>query len=548
MKSSYAVLAAACFVTVTIHSAEQEPADLILHHGKIVTVDRDFSIRQAVVIRDGLVLAIGGNDLLERFKATNSVDLKGRTVIPGFDDTHIHISGNSRRWIDLAGVTSVQAIKQKVSAKASELGPGEWITGYGWSEDELAERRRPLRSDLDEAAPANPTVLDRAGGHSAVANSLALKLAGITRGTPDPASGVIEHDAAGELNGIIRERQDLVSHLVPTATPEEKRDSFVQNLRDLLALGITSLVEAGVTPEDYREWETVYAAHGTELPRASVQIYWAGPDKMRAFGKKSGDGDERLRVGAVKLLVDGGFTGPAAYTLDDYKGQPGYRGKLNYTEQELYDIVKASHAMGWQMGFHTIGDGAIKLTTDIFARVLAESPRLDHRHYLNHFSMMPPEDTLRKLAANHILVAQQPNFTYTLEGRYAANLEGTRLEHNNPLRSVLDHGIFLAIGSDILPIGPMVGVYAAVTRKGMSGTVYGAEERLTMPEALRAYTHDAAYITREEGLKGSIEPGRLADLAVLSDDLLTIPPERIRNTTVDLTVVGGRIVFERKKP
>ena len=545
MKLFAVTLLTGWFVITSADAPAQQPADLILHHGKIVTVDRTFSIQQALVIRDGKIVAVGSNDLLTTFQAPRAIDLAGRTVVPGFDDTHIHIEGNARRWIDLGGTTSVAAIKTSVAAMAARLGPGEWITGYGWSEDELADKRRPLRGDLDDAAPGNPVVLDRAGGHSAVVNSLALKLAGITRGTPDPDAGIIEHDDSGEPNGIIRERQEIVSRLVPEATPEELRESFVQNLRNLLPLGITSIVLAGATPEGYKEWETVYAAHGTELPRASVQIHWAGPDKMRAFGRKTGDGNERLRVGAVKVLVDGGFTGPAAYTLKPYKGQGDYRGKLNYSEEQLYEIVKSGHNMGWQMGFHTIGDGAIKMAADVFDRLLHEFPRPDHRHYLNHFTVMPPEETLRTLAANHILVSQQPNFTYTLEGRYAANLDDERLQHNNPLRTVLDHHIFLALSSDILPIGPMVGLYAAVTRKGMSGTVYGAGERLTMEEAIRGYTRDAAFITREEQLKGSIEPGKLADLAVLSDDLLTMNPDRIRGTKVEMTILGGRIVFER---
>ncbi len=545
MKAVLSTCLAIWATLVTATFGRQESADLVLHHGKIVTVDDGFSIHEAVVVRGGSIVDVGSNELVGRYRAAQTVDLGGKTVIPGFNDTHIHIDGNGRRWIDLGGTKSVAALKDKVKAKVAELGPGEWITGYGWSEDEMAEKRRPLRQDLDEVAPNNPVILDRAGGHSAVVNSMALQLAGVTRSTPDPPSGVIEHDASGELNGIIRETQGIVGRLVPDDKPEELRDSLVQNLRNLLQLGITSIILAGATPELYGEWEKVYAAHGADLPRAAVQIYWPGADKLRAFGKKTGDGTDRLRIGAVKLLVDGGFTGPAAYTLEPYKGQGDYRGKLNYTEQELYDIVRAGHAMGWQMGFHTIGDGAIKMAADVFDRVLAESPRADHRHYLNHFTVMPPEETLQKLAKNDILVAQQPNFTYTLEGRYVANLDGARLQHNNPLRTVIDHKIFLALGSDILPIGPMVGLYAAVTRKGMSGAVFGPDEALTMAEAIRGYTRNGAFITHEERMKGTIETGKLADMIVLADDLLTISPDRILDAKVETTIVGGQVVYRR---
>jgi len=559
MKRMLVLTATLCLVTQTgAARAQSAAADLVLYNGKIAIADDAFSIYQAVVVNDGKVAAVGGNDLVTAYRATRVIDLKGRTVIPGFNDTHIHLSGQARRHVNLAGTKSMAELKQKIAAKAKELGPGEWVTGSAWSEDELQERRRPLRTDLDEAAPQNPVIISRAGGHSAVANSLALKLAGVTRDTPNPEGGVIERDEQGELNGVIRERQGIVSRLVPQATREELRGSLVQNVRNLLSLGITSFTLAGTSPDGYNEWEEIYRAHGEELPRATVQIRWAvpegrggtavawgGTERMKAFGRKTGDGDQRLKVGAVKISVDGGFTGPAAYTLLPYKAQPDYRGYLNFTEQQLYEIAKTSHDLGWQMGLHAIGDGAIKMTVDVFERVLRESPRTDHRHYLTHFTVPPPEATLKQMAANHILIAQQPNFTYTLEGRYADNLDGYRLEHNNPVRTPMNHGIFMAFGSDVLPIGPMVGLYAAVTRKGMSGKVWGADEAVTMPEAIRAYTRNAAYLTFDEQLKGTLEVGKLADMIVLAEDLLTINPSRILGVRVDMTIVGGKVVYER---
>jgi predicted amidohydrolase YtcJ len=522
----------------------KEPADLLLHNGKFVTADESFSIHQAVVVKDGKIVAVGGNDLLDAYEAARVVDLEGKMAMPGFNDTHIHVRGRPRRAVDLTEAGSLTEIFGAVAAKAQELGEGEWVTGYGWSEDQLEEKRRPLRFDLDEAAPDNPVILTRAGGHSSVANSMALELAGVTAATPDPEGGVIEKYENGELNGIIRERAGIVSRLVPETTPEELRESFAQALRNLLSLGITSIIQAGVPPESYAEWEQVYSGH-EELPRAAVQIRFRDPSAIAAFGRKTGDGDERLRVGAVKITVDGGFTGPAAYTLEPYKDQGDYRGKLNYTEEELRVMVKAGHEAGWQLGFHAIGDAAIVLTVDAFAEALDALPRDDHRHFLNHFTIMPPEETMEKMAAYDILIAQQPNFTYTLEGRYAANLDGDRLQHNNPLRTPMERGIFVALGSDILPIGPMVGLYAAVTRKGASGQVYGPEEKITMEEAIVAYTAKAAYLTREESIKGTLEPGKLADIIVLSDDLLVIDPEKILDVEVLMTVVGGKVVYER---
>jgi predicted amidohydrolase YtcJ len=523
----------------------REPVDLLLTGGRVALADEAFTVVSAIAIRDGLVLAVGGEEVAQRYAAERSIDLNGRLVVPGFNDTHTHIRGQAQRHIDLGGVSSIARIRELVTAKAAELGAGEWITGYGWSEDEFVEGRRPLRDDLDAAAPANPVILTRAGGHSGVANSMALALAGVDERTPQPEGGVIERDETGRLNGVIRERQSIVSRLVPDATPAELRESMVQMLRDQLSLGITSLIQAGETPEGFATWESIYDEFGEELPRATVQIRWVGAQRLADFGRITGDGDDRLRVGAIKVLVDGGFTGPAAYTLEPYRGEREYRGLLNLPESELRAIVREANALGWQLGFHAIGDAAIELTVDAFVEALIAHPRDDHRHYLNHFTVPPPMATLDLMAEHGIAIAQQPNFTWTLEGRYAEHLDGDRLEHNNPVRTPMDHGVFVALGSDILPIDPMVGLYAAVTRKGMSGAVYGPEEAISIDEAIRGYTARGAHLTFEEDTKGTLEPGMLADLVVLSQDLLTLDPDRIMDTEVDMTIVGGRVLWER---
>ena len=530
----------------------QESVDLLLHNGKIFTADPLLSTFSAVAVRDGQIVALGWDGLVDQYRATRTIDLDGKLVVPGFIDTHIHISGDAERWVDLSGLENMAELKSRVTRKAEQLGSGEWITGYGWSEDELTEQRRPFRWDLDDAAPVNPVVLTRAGGHSSVASSLALEAAALTPETETPPGAIIEVDDQGRMNGILREgAQGLVRNLVPDPTPAELRVSFVQNLRDLLSLGITSIIQAGVGGEGFSNWEDVYAEYRAELPRAAVQVRVRGHAEraiqtLTRFGRKTGDGDEWLRVGPVKFFVDGGYTGAAAWTLEPYRGQPGYFGTGALIDADgMYQISKAAHDMGWQMGFHTIGDAAIKMTVDAWSRVIEESPRADHRHYLNHFTVRPPAETMQKMASHNIHIAQQPNFTYTLEGRYFEHLEGERYQTNNPLRSPMSHGVFVALGSDILPIGPMVGLYAAVTRKGMSGAVVGPGEALTMPEAIVGYTRLAAHLTFEEDVKGSLEVGKLADMVVLSQDLLTIDPDRTMDTEVEMTVLGGTVVYER---
>jgi predicted amidohydrolase YtcJ len=540
--------------------AQTAPADLVLYNGKIVTVDDAFSIREAIVVKDGRIVAIGGNELRNRYAGARAIDLKGRMVIPGFHDTHIHLGGHSRRYIDFRDTTSLVQLKQQVSEKAKELGPGEWITGGAWDEYHFKEQRKPLRADLDAAAPNNPVVLTRAGAHSSVGNSKALQMADINKATPDPERGLIERDATGEPNGIIRERSDLYTRLVPRDKPADVRDSLLEDVRSQLKLGITSVIEAGASIDpnvagSYAEWELLYKTHGTELPRAAIQIGYPSPAgqskegaaKLKEFGRKTGDGNDRLRIGSIgEMAADGGFTGPTAWSLVDYKGLPGFRGRAFFTPEQIHANIEEGHKLGWQFGIHAIGDAAIVMTVDALDQVLQKYPRNDHRHYLCHFTVLPPERTMQVMAKDKILIAQQPNFTYNLEGRYVETLEGQRLATNNALMTPIKHGIYMAFGSDNLPIGPLVGLYAAVTRKGeSSGKVFGPEEAVSMKDALTMYTRSGAFLTREEKLKGSLEVGKLADMVVLPEDLLSISPEKLLAMKVDMTIVGGKVLYER---
>ena len=452
----------------------------------------------------------------------------------------------------------------RVIGTASSAGNYADVYGVEW----IALLRRRLASvclrlgypDLDAAAPNNPVVLTRAGGHSSVGNSKALEAADINKATPDPPRGLIERDANGVPNGVIRERSDLYTRLVPKDKPADVRASLLQNVRDQLKLGITSVIEAGsqVDPNvvgSYAEWELLYQKHGTELPRASVQVGYPSPQgqaklgamRLKEFGKKTGDGNDRLRVGSIgEMPADGGFTGPTAWCLVDYKGLPGFRGRAFFTPEQIHANIEEGHKLGWQFGIHAIGDAAIAMTVDALDQVLHDYPRNDHRHYLCHFTVMPPARTMEIMAKDKIHIAQQPNFTYNLEGRYVETLEGNRLQTNNSITTpVKKYGLFMAFGSDNLPIGPMVGLYAAVTRKGESGKVYGPGEAVSMKEAITMYTRHGAFLTREEKIKGTLETGKVADMIVLPEDLLAVSPEKVLNMKVDMTIVGGKVLYER---
>lgn len=563
------VVTVATFVS-TIHPARAaERADLILYNGKVITVDKSFSVKSAVVVKDGKILAVGGDELAKAYTAPEVVDLKGRPLLPGFDDTHLHIHEKSHRDIDPASAKSLGEIQQQLQAKAKELGPGEWITGYGWDEALLKERRNPTRKDLDAAAPNNPVVLTRAGGHSSVGNSLALKAAGITRTTEDPKSGLIEHFADGEPNGIIRERSDLYRNLVPDDTYEQLKGGYVAELKRLFSLGITSFESASTSIDDepvgkggtakpkpvpltFRRLQEIAAE--TDIPRVTCYISYPGAERLKAFPHHSGYGDIKVRLGPIgENAVDGGFTGPTAWTLADYKGQPGFRGKGRYTDAELQEMVDTAASLGWQVGLHAIGDAAIQQTIVAYDKALAKYPGIDHvganrRWFTDHFTIMPPDGTMAMMAKDKIYIAQQPNFGYNLEGRYNQTMDEWRVTHNNSVKTpAKKFGIQVAFGSDNLPIDPRVGLYFAVTRRGPDGVQHGfAEEAVSREDALRMYTANGAYLSWEEDVKGTIEPGKLADFVVLDRDPLTVPADQLLTMQFEQTYLGGKRVYQRK--
>jgi len=561
--------------------AAKEQADLVLHNAKVLTVDRAFSVQSAVAVRGDKILAVGGEELLQAYSAPKVIDLGGRTLMPGFIDTHVHPKPVSPNDIAVEAASSIAEVQDMLRAKAKQLGPGKWITGYGWQESNFAEKRNLSRADLDAAAPDNPVALLRAGSHSAAYNSAAFRIAKVDKSTPEPATGLIERDAAGEPSGIIRERMDVVSKFIPDPGWEAMRGPTITWLKEMLALGITSLHDASGTIDDepvgkggtdskdldplwggsnmtWKRAREVYAKMGDELPRITMYIIHPGAERLKAFPYHTGYGDAHLRLGAIgENAVDGGFTGPTAWLLADYKGQPGFRGKGRFTDAELQELVDSAAKLGWQMGIHAIGDAAIVQAVKAYHNALTTIPDSerpsghapnDHRWFTDHFTIMPPEETMATMAQDHVMISQQPNFLYNLDDRYSALLDDWRLAHNNAITTpVKKFGLFMAFSSDNLPIGPLVGLYAAFTRKGPSGAVRGAEEAVSRAEAIRMYTANGAYLSWEEKTKGTIEPGKLADMIVLPFDPLTAPEETFLSGKVDMTILGGKVVYERPK-
>jgi predicted amidohydrolase YtcJ len=398
-----------------------------------------------------------------------------------------------------------------------------------------------------------------------VANSLALKLAGITRDSKDPAAGDghIERDGKGEPTGILwYSVGDAIEEFAPASPPipelsaKEEFQAYKEFFENLRSLGITSVNIAGSRPpDDFRVYQELHARYPGELPRMTIQPWLnAGYSmetvrenlqRLEGFGWRTGAGNEWVKLGAIKMGLDGGYTFSRPWPISEtaHLHVPTYYGGWRDLPDNFYLIFKRAHELGWQIGVHTAGDRAAKIVTDVLERVITENPRADHRHHLIHFEVGPSEETYQKMKKLGIGVSMQPNFTYALQPFFSLALQGESLQRNNPSRSVLDHGLRLSYGSDERPYGPLIGLYAAVTRRGYDGKVYGPEEAVTIQEAVRAYTIDAAWNEFDENNRGSIEPGKLADFVVLSDDIFSIDPLRIKEIKILNTILGGR-VFE----
>ncbi len=553
-------------------------AEVAFVNGKIATGNARNDIVQAVAVRGGRIIAAGTNDDVRAVSApqTRSVDLGGRTVLPGFHDNHVHLNLGAvpdPHYVDLWEATSVAEVVSAVAATAAKLAEGEWIrvdlpytTAFPHP---FPEEALPTRADLDRAAPNHPVYLTR-GAYLTVVNTLALRKAGISPSTRTPG-GVIDRDERGELTGKLRGGQPrrLVTAVMPPI-PSPDRDASMAALRrfleGLLGLGITSVNAAGIDLTRADQWRTiqdVYERWGAQLPRLIVQPrIQPGYDRfddplagvstiireLEATPYYTGWGNDRLKIGAIKIMIDGAFSGPNAWTLGEYPGRPGFHGSLRVPEEALYPVVKRAHELGWQLGVHAIGDAAIQLLVDVFDRVQQEHPRQNARHYIHHFTMMPPAATLAKMKRWDIGVASQPNWTYSKMQFIQQGLSGAALERAEPQKSVLDQGLHLSYGSDGMPYGPLLGIDCAVTRIGGDGQVRGPEERVTLAQAIRSYTFETAYLNFEERDQGSLEVGKTADLVVLSSDIFSAAPGTIRTIGIEKTFIAGEEVFATDRP
>jgi predicted amidohydrolase YtcJ len=561
------------------------PADLIIINGKVVTVDSSFSISQAVAVKGDKIIAVGTNSEIQTLagKRTNTIDLKGATMLPGMNDIHCHISDWSLSrppmMLDLRFplVRSIADIVRMIKKKAAEVKPGEWIRGEGWDAGFLEEckadpGRLISKEDLDQGAPDIPVYLSEYSGHRIVVNSRLLELAGITRNTPDPVGGKIGRNTeTGELTGHLFEKAcNLVRQMIPPWTSKQRIKALPYGMAELNSLGITSFTDAVAERERWASYNDAYNEHyknGKWTCRVNLLLMVAGfgqssPEPIREalkyIGCKHNFGNEWLRVAGAKLVGDGIPPLKTAWMYNEYIGGgfgfPTVAGKtVEEQEKNLRESIRILHQNRFQVGIHSCGERCVDVCQDQYMKCIEEDP-WDARHYTIHSDFALP-DTIKKIAefgkrtGYELGMNVQSPIKWTISD-FMETVVGPEREANHwPLRTMIDNGIHVGDSSDAAVTYPdwRQGVQSSVLRESKAtGKISGPEQRISVKEAIKNYTINSAWFDHMEDIKGSIEAGKLADFCVLDKDILTIDPHTITDTRTLITIVGGKVVYDAK--
>jgi len=528
-------------------------ADLVFLNGQVITIDDSTPRAEAVaVIRDRIAL-VGDNDAVRDTVGphTKVIDLTGRVLLPGFNDAHCHIVlyGLSRLWINCRAevIENLDALLVKVKEASAQCKPGHWIRGRGYEDTRLPPNYALTRHDLDQVSPNHPVYLERVCGHVIVVNSRALVLAGITRETPDPPGGEIDRDADGKPTGVLRETaRDLIRDILPIPTQKELEAAIFRGMQDYLTAGITSVQNAGTHASEFRAFQSLHRRN--RLPvRAYLMIAPEVMEHLIEAGLRTGFGDDRLKIGPLKIFTDGGIGACTAAMREPYTKDPENRGILWMEQEELNGLVERAHSAGFQIGSHAIGDRAIESVLDAYERVLTPCPRADHRYRIEHCGS-PFGELLDRIVKMGVLPVPQPIFLNEGGDPYIKNLGAERAHQLYPLRDFLDAGLPISGSSDspVSSFSPLKGIQTAVTRRTWDGQTLGPGQETTLTEALRMYTLNGAYASFEEHIKGSIKVGKLADFVVLEQDPFQSPLDELSDINVDMTIVGGEIVYQKQ--
>jgi predicted amidohydrolase YtcJ len=543
----------------------QGQADLILVHGKIWTENPRQPEVEAVAIRGNRIAAIGSSDSILKLagSTTRVIDLQGRRVVPGFNDAHVHfyMGGDGITSVQLREASSAEDFRNKIAEFARTRPKGEWILNGNWDHERWTPANLPTHQLIDEVTSDNPVFVNRSDGHMSLANALAMKLAEVNRDTKDVPGGVIVRDAEGNPTGIFK---DAAKSLIEQALSRPSLDHILSALEAAQKYasenGVTSVQDMGVfTAHGVDTMADVIRAYQTLEKRGELRVRvsthlplaewkrWASAGIMADFGT------EKLQVGALKSFADGSLGSTTAWFFDPYSDAPNTSGIASpelLKPDEMYQQMRDADRAGLQIAVHAIGDRANRAILDMFERLEREGGSSERRLRIEHAQHLSPAD-IPRFGKLHVIASMQPYHAID-DGRWADKRIGPeRAKTTYAFRSLLDAGGVLAFGSDwfVAPMNPLVGIYAAVTRRTLDGRHPGGwvpQQKISVAEAVHAYTVVPAYASLEESIKGSIEPGKLADLAVLSADIFHIDPVEIQNTKVDLTIFDGKPIFERK--
>lgn len=524
-------------------------ADMVLLNGKVITVDPQDTIAQAVAVKDGLIQAVGDDEAIRALDGdkTKVIDLGGKAVTPGLIDAHNHfqIMGLMQGYyvpLMPPEVRTIEDLQAKLAEAVAQKPEGEWVQGYFMV---VAEGRLPNRHDLDPVSLNHPIWIMQQGGHYGSANGLALQMAGITADTPDPVGGVIERDAKGEPTGVFYNHRamDVLRRVIPRYTPEMVRENIASTQPLFAACGVTSFQDNNVRGVDTVRTYLETGQRGEMYLRGAVYytLEWPG-DVERALKEIEHYEDEFMRFAGFKFLLDGQLK--MAYCHQPHNGVRW--DTPTWEPQTFKDAVRTLHDTGLQICVHCVGDAAVDLTLDAFEEAMNANPRPDPRHRIEHCILSTPQATQRMKDLG-VVVSTQPQFIRLGGDAYAPMLGEERARRAIVTHEWLEAGVPVALGSDSPATPwytPQVTLFGAVTRITFSNQRLEPDQALTIQEALRAHTMGSAYAAHEEDIKGSIEPGKLADLAVWSEDPYTAPLKRLWQITTAMTIVGGRIVYQ----
>jgi predicted amidohydrolase YtcJ len=527
---------------------------LLIHGGPILTMNTEQPLVDALLLRDGLVVAAGTEqEVRSAFSGkVEQIDLAGRLATPGLNDAHAHImmTGFSQQQIPLAapGVTSIREIRELVAQRANEVPADQWIVGQGYDQALLTEQRHPTRADLDDVAPHHPVFLWRSCHHIGVANSVALRLAGIHAGTVDPDDGTVDRDERGEPTGVVRESiATLVASKQPEPTEAEIGEALMAGGLEFRRNGFTSATEAGIrAPEQFRAYQSLWRNGKLPLRTYLMMIIDETLDHLAALGIQSGFGDDWLTIGPAKLFSDGSIGGRTARMRAPYQDELNNVGLWMIPPEEIQQRVIRAHDAGFQIGIHAIGDAAIEAVLDAYAAAQARNPRPDARHRIEHCSILD-EDLVNRIASQQVIPIPGTTFLYYMRPVYLQNLGVERVRYAYGMRTFAEHGIVAAASSDapVVPVNPFLGLQTMVTRRDRLGDSVFPEEAISIEDALRAYTWSGAYAAHQERRKGSLETGKLADVTVFEHDLREVDPSSLERERVDMTIAAGEVVYVR---